>query len=426
MTVLDLNESVTKDGKKAEDEFTDEWRERHNYRGVYDAVWDPSSSILTCSVENTLQVWDMSKYECLAIHGPSVLKEDRSKQCSCFHVVAASTVLVFGMTSGHIRTVDLISGDTIEEVRHSKDYICDIKGEGEVLVAIDCYGNLQEWRVDKENRGRLIFLRCFKPDFPSLLGPDEEADAMERYSRRGYERLLDFNEEWVASTVGGYVYIWHFAASPVPGRIGTVMTHLNGGSFGDVLCLSFDADGRLIFSVIGGRIYAKHPDTIMAMAPEGSMIPTMGVTESYETFHTGNVTSISVSKDHVVTGDVNGEIYSLRRKVLGYVDANKVGCGGVQFSIPADSPFAEKYDFVKGPIETAHEPEAIIWCIHTDETRFFSGDSDGKLVVHDFWDYKKGEKENEKEKEEEEEEEEVGVPAEEVDEPAQKKLKSSA
>ena len=98
-----------------------------------------------------------------------------------------------------------------------------------------------------------------------------------------------------------------------------------------------------------------------------------------------------------------------------------------------------------------HNEEDIIWCIHTDESRIFSGDSAGKLIVHDFWNYtpknepgetivktnlgtsvvqferayKYRDEEDENEDEEKGEEEKVDEPAEEVDEPAEKKLKSS-
>ena len=72
-------------------------------------------------MENTLQVWDLSACECLAIHGQAVLKEDRSKECSCFHAAAASTVLVLGMTSGHIRTADELAADDVQHTIEAQE-----------------------------------------------------------------------------------------------------------------------------------------------------------------------------------------------------------------------------------------------------------------------------------------------------------------
>ena len=359
VTVLDLNKSVARDGRKAEDEFTEEWRHRHNYRGVYDAVWDAGSSILTCSVENTLQVWDLSSCECLAIHGQAVLKEDRSKECSCFHAAAASTVLVLGMTSGHIRTADMISGETIDEVRHARDYICDVKVKGDALFAIDCYGNLQEWRVESgKNRGKLSFVRSFKP----VPDPGEPAahplDYIERYGRRGYERLIDFNAEYVASAVVGYVFI---SPRNPAGKNRFAFGVLMDEDRGDILCLSLDADG-LLFSTIGGRLYKGD-----RQRDETSCDWTL---KSIETRFRSNVTSIAVSKGRVVTGDVNGQIESL--------DKNSLDTMGSHSRV-------QDAEFV---IESGHAPDAYIWCLNTDEARIISGDSDGKLVVHDFWDYR--------------------------------------
>ena len=123
-----------------------------------------------------------------------------------------------------------------------------------------------------------------------------------------------------------------------------------------------DADS-LFFSAIGGRL----------IRIDRSKSDKNSIWESKKSIGTrfqSNVTSIAVSKGRVVTGDVNGQIESL--------DKNNLDLMGLPSRVH-DAEFV---------IESGRGPDAYIWCLNTDEARIISGDSDGKLVVHDFWDYR--------------------------------------
>ena len=43
---------------------------------------------------------------------------------------------------------------------------------------------------------------------------------------------------------------------------------------------------------------------------------------------------------------------------------------------------------LRGRLPESSEQESIIWAVVSDCSRVFSGDSNGTLVIHDFWNYK--------------------------------------
>ena len=78
-----------------------------------------------------------------------------------------------------------------------------------------------------------------------------------------------------------------------------------------------------------------------------------------------NITSIDVCQNRLLFGDVNAEIH--------ISDISEVKPGG------KSQPM-----FL---VETGHKYGAYVWSVNMDATRIFSGDSEGKMVVHDFWQY---------------------------------------
>jgi len=81
---------------------------------------------------------------------------------------------------------------------------------------------------------------------------------------------------------------------------------------------------------------------------------------SYQTKFKDSITSISVFEDLVFFGDKNGEIRCCQ------------------------IPIGDEPIFV---LESGHQFGAFVWAIQADGARVFSGDSDGKLIVHDFWEF---------------------------------------
>ena len=90
-------------GRKVDVGDDPEWRELHNYSGVYDMVYDRQKGRLICSVYDTIQIWDANKLKCLKILGPSLLDGDAQAgtRTICFH--ASGDLLACGTSCGEIR-----------------------------------------------------------------------------------------------------------------------------------------------------------------------------------------------------------------------------------------------------------------------------------------------------------------------------------
>ena len=84
-----------------------------NFIGFYDLVWLEESSLLVCSVFDSIQVWDMSSYTCVSIISGNLLDGVGLKSW-CFH--AAGKTLFCGTNKGQVKFFNL----TIQIWNYSK------------------------------------------------------------------------------------------------------------------------------------------------------------------------------------------------------------------------------------------------------------------------------------------------------------------
>ncbi len=315
---------------------TAEWRRRHNYTGVYDMALDSANSVLVVSVYNIIQVWNVDSYECVNVIGPEALDDD-AKKSSCFF--ASGRVLACGTDVGIIKTLDLFSGKLLGVFKHNSDCISDLRIVGETLFAVTWVGDLQEWRL---NGAELVFFKETRPEVPESVQVE--------YQRRNWERLVDFNDKLVATNSSAlFVIIGRKDAFSI-----SVQTTAR------VLCCKVFDDWAYwgqqhgqIFRVRGRK---SAQNAVLVDKPKPIVVTPYG----------DNITSIDVDAKRVVFGDVNAEIHVCLVENLD------------------DDACKESPDFL---IETGHRYGAYVWSVAIDATRIFSGDSDGKLVVHDFWNY---------------------------------------
>ncbi len=372
--VIDCMTAVDPRGKKASDEFTDDWKRKHNYRGVYDSVWDPSVDLLTCSVNDTIQVWAVDSGECLAVLGPSLL--DKGVQASCFDT--SGHTLASGTYAGSVKLLDLLSGKELKELpTDGKHFISDVKLVSNDLIAINCYGEITEWRL-REGVGsaEADFVRNFAPSFEAL---DGSADMRERYSARNFERLIDFNDQFVATNGPGFLCCFARDGSSQYDIVVDINAGMGQVQSAPVLCLRIASRNDVYWGEMGGRVGR------MAVRPNAPVrhLSTSSASESaqlrlFVTRFEDNVTSLAVRDDVVIVGDVNAEIHCLDRKQLEKEDSEG----------KKKQKTNPNYDPLRFVLEDGHQYKEYIWTVNADAARVFSGDSLGKLVIHDLWDYR--------------------------------------
>jgi WD40 repeat protein len=370
--IMDCNEAETAEGKKASDFFSDRWSLRHNYSGIYDTVWDAANGYLTCSVNNTIQVWDMSTYKCLSILGPSELDTDDAKS-SCFNT--SGNLLACGTSLGKIQLIDF-SGKLLAEVEHSKFYISDLKIKKDELFAVDCFGQVQEWKLKwKGGKVAVKFVDELNPSFGNL-----EA-VWEQYSEKKRERLIDFNDDFIVTNGKGYLYIFARDGSD---KYDLVVSPSAGAST-QILCCKVASDGDVFWGQMYGRVFRL---TVRASdAPNYAVSAANNARcREFKTRFEDHVTSLDVTEDKVIVGDVNGEVHCLDRATFG-----EDGGTGDKEEASGDAGKRilgiKSHNCQKFVLETGHSYRATVWSVQMDEARVFSGDSEGKLVVHDFWNY---------------------------------------
>ena len=98
----------------------------------------------------------------------------------------------------------------------------------------------------------------------------------------------------------------------------------------------------------------------------------------------------------IVVGDRNGEIYCLDGKKLvpkfhiGFIHSFFTGFDGIREEGPPLQSQGITYE-IRGRLpentDLPVEQDCIIWSVQADASRLFTGDSNGMLVVHDFWKY---------------------------------------
>lgn len=338
VTVLDCLEAEV-DGRGV-DADNPEWRRRHNYVGVYDMVYDLSSGRLVCSVYDTIQVWDADSLECLQIVTADILDPVPVDRTACFGVAAGGRLLVAGSRRGNLRLVDLVTGKACPgswsaDQPSQRNPVADVKVEGDEVLTVDNRGQLQEWRLEAKAR-RLVHGLAVKLDHPERICED--------YWRPNSERLLDFSDRFaVTSSFNLLLLLGRGGGGPTYKVCQTIDMSNN------VLCLK--AMGELAFvGEQNGVVSRLHYESLAGADHMG-------------TRYGDNITSLDASADRVVAGDVNGEVHV---------------CSWANFGKNKDS----LPDYT---LESGHADKSFVWCVKADAERMFSGDQDGKLVVHDFW-----------------------------------------
>ena len=234
---------------------------------------------------------------------------------------------------------DLLTGDVTGTFRHPQlpvTYICDVKVHGDDLIAVDWHGKMQQWKI-LPNRD-LIYVSSFTPLSIDLA-------TLEQYTSFQKNRLLEFNNFIGMSNVEKLFCIWNM------GDVHCIASWIATES--DILCSKIL--GHSAFW--GEKNGSVHQYLYQEDQPS---IPTM--IGHVQTKFQDSITSLSVMRENVVFGNTNGEIHCSK---LPLSQDNQFEC----------------------VLVTEHRFGASVSGIQVDGPRIFSGDTDGKLVVHDFWNY---------------------------------------
>ena len=309
--------------------------------GFYDLVWLAETNHLVCSVYDSIQVWDMSDYSCVSIITGNQLDGVGLKSW-CFH--AAGQTLFCGTNKGQIRVFDLMSGKVTGVFRHPanliiRNYICDLKVRGDDLLAVDWLGTTQKWKIFPDRE--LVFVESFTP-------ATNNQTIMTQFTSKQTERLIEFNSVIAVTNVRQLFCVWDVCVKE------RAAVFLNTESY--VLCTK--VLGRDAFwGEQNGTVHQIHfPENEQNNGSEFSVVGFV------QTSFKDSITSISVTPEHVIFGDKNGEIHC------------------------ATIPLCKKTGF-RFVLETGHEFGAFVWAIQVDGVRIFSGDSNAKMIIHDFWNF---------------------------------------
>ena len=240
-----------------------------------------------------------------------------------------------------------MTGEVTGTFRHPQNmsvrsYICDLKVHGDNVLAVDWLGNMQQWKF-LPNRD-LVFVSSFTPLSNDLA-------TLTQYTSKQTERLVEFNEFIGVTNVRQLFCIWNVH------DVHRVASWISTETY--VLCskvLGHDAFWGEQNGSVHQFQYQEHKPSITTM------------TGHVQTTFKDSITSLSVTRDHVVFGDKNGEIH----------------CSKL--------PLSQNNGF-KFVLETGHQFGAFVWAIQVDGTRIFSGDSNAKMVIHDFWDFEERKRE---------------------------------
>ena len=326
-------------------EVSESWIRNHNYTGVYDMVWLPEQSYLICSVYDTIQIWDMAQYKRINVIEASLLDSDREKTTS-FH--ASGPALITGTSRGRLQAFDLTTSKLLGETTpdpNVDEMVCDIKGFKNRLLSTDWRGLLAMWRWKLSDKGDIEFLleKRFYPKFP-----DDDDRVIQKYKSRFGERLIDFNDYIGVTNCHDMFCIFDVNKQDFATWIKTERS---------VLCCQV-FENSAYWGGPGGRLfhYKQTEKNVVVIESNDEL-------EKYVTKYEDSITSVTVSKDKIIFGDVNAEIHCLTRD-----PKTPLGQNSFRFML-----------------ESGHAYKSFIWALEIDSSRIFSGDSNGCLVVHDFW-----------------------------------------
>ena len=335
--------SAEADGKRVE--VNSEWSRDHNYKGVYDMVL--CKNVLVASVYDTIQIWDMARYKICNILQSKMLDEPHSKT-TCFTSVG-DKYLICGTQNGYIKLFSLPAGKFLTKVKINSHYFTDVCSHEGTVCSLDWYGGITLWTVQDYDGSVQLVKKSTEDQFlvPRIL------------SNRELERLLDFSSEFLVTSYKCHLTCYKktefFRSYPATS---------------DIFCIRIQGS-RLAFGCKGDNSNNFCSAGILNLNP--NQFP--GVIY-LKTRDNDPVISIAFNEKFLILGDTNGELHIVNIEELTFPDQGQVTVElwnnqnqvGVKFI---------------STIRT-HEYGSFIWACKSDPYRLFSGDENGKIIVHDF------------------------------------------
>ncbi len=258
-------------------------------------------------------------------------------------------LLICGTASGAIKVIDIWKGQPRGNFpdKPRGAAIVDVKVHGDELVSIDSHGDIKVWRLDRAT-GDLVFLE----NVPVPVDDVASDRVRNLYPRRNYERTLDVNADVIVANTRELLVV----LARRPGKDGSrAATFVLCPS--NILCLR--AHGLFAYFGIMNGVVCRTD-----LRSSSRLIANISTEcDSVKTAFGDNITSLDVDGDRLAIGDVNGEVHVCSVSGFGS-NANRAP------------------DF---SLDSGHSYKSYVWCVKLDGERIFSGDRDGKLVVHDFW-----------------------------------------
>lgn len=331
------------DGKKVE--INSDWSRDHNYKGVYDMVL--SKNVLVASVYDTIQIWDMARYKICNILQSKMLDEPLSKT-TCFTSVG-DKYLVCGTQDGDMKLFSLPAGDFLTKVKINSNYFTDVCAHDGTVCSLDWYGGITMWEV-RDTGGTVQLVRKSSEDqfiVPRIL------------SNREHERLLDFTSDFLVTSYKCHLTCYNqskfFRSYPATT---------------DIFCIRIQGS-RLAFGCKGDNSNNYCSAGILNLDP--SMFPAVIYLKTRDN---DPIISIAFSGKFLILGDTNGELHLVNIEHLSFPTQGEVTV----------ELWNDQNEFGVRPISTirTHEYGSFIWACKSDPYRIFSGDENGKIIVHDF------------------------------------------
>ena len=176
-------------------------------------------------------------------------------------------------------------------------------------IYIDWRGLVAEWRwqYTKDDAGKEIvkfaLKRSFYPPFPA-----NEDTIAQKYKTRYSERLIDYNDNVAATNISDMFCIFDIQRLSIARWILTKKT---------VLCSQvFHQD--VYWAGSEGMLYHFRAPTCSSKLEKNvknnvEILKTEDIDDSFQTKYQDSITSIAVSDDKILIGDVNAEIHCLSR-----------------------------------------------------------------------------------------------------------------
>jgi len=324
-----------------------EWNRRHNYRGVYDMVYDEGR--LCVSVYDTIQIWDTRNYRLTHLFNKEILDQDRS-QTTCFTLY--KDYLICGTENGYIKLIDINSEKVVTRSRVNTFYLSDIKYKNGALVSLDWFGNIQQWKV------------LPGPQIQNTTGGDG-IEVPLLLQDRDIERLLDFDDSIIISTYKCHISRYRNGEFDISVPVYT-----------DVFCID-KQDNYLAFGCKGSPRTQESANPCFAVAGiinlSDSVLPRIVY---FRTKDNDPVISVQLKTNYLILGDVNGEIH--------IVNISGINFNGGETFVDLEEGRLHPSGCHLLKTLKSHGYRDFIWSLKFDGFRIFSGDETGKIIVHDF------------------------------------------